>query len=135
MRIRTYTEADFAAVKRMHAPLSDYYSLPDFANPMFVSNLVVENGAYRTVMSAHARLTSEVYVLVDHEDGTPNQRWERFKMLHEVMRRELVKSGVEDVHAFLPPEIPEGFCRRLRKLGWTEEPGRTFWRKTEDTAN
>jgi hypothetical protein len=135
MRIRSYTEADLGAVRRMHAPFADFYNLPDFGNPLFIENLVVTNGNHRTVMSAHARLTSEVYVLVDHEDGTPNQRWERLKMLHEVMRQQLVKSGIEDVHCWIPPDIPEGFFRRLQRLGWTEEKFRCMWRKTEAPGN
>lgn len=135
MRIRSYTEADLGALKRMHTPLADYYNFPDLNDPLFVSKVVVENGGYEPVMAAFLRLTSEAYVLVDHKDGTPNQRWERLKTLHEITRQQAVKAGLADVHAFLPPEMPEGFCRRLRRMGWTEEQGRCFWRSTEQAAN
>lgn len=135
MRIRTYTEADMPALQRMHAKHAEYYNFPNLENPLFVSKIVVENGAHRTVMAALLRLTCEAYVLVDSEDGTPNQRWERLKALHEVTRQQAERAGLEDVHAFLPPDISEGFCRRLGKMGWTEDSSRCFWRSTKHGGN
>src|ERR1700722_18750866 len=68
MRIREYTEADFDALRRMHARQGFGYAFPDLADPLFVSKLVVEDDAGRPVMASLARLTCEMYLLVDRPE-------------------------------------------------------------------
>jgi hypothetical protein len=60
--IREYTDADLDALRRMHAQQGFGYPFPDLADPLFVSKLVVENGAGRAVMASLARLTCEMYL-------------------------------------------------------------------------
>ena len=45
MRIREYTSADYEALRRMHAAQGFGYPLPDLDSPLFVSKLVLEDGA------------------------------------------------------------------------------------------
>ena len=68
MLIREYTPADLDALRRMHARQSFDYAFPDLADPIFVSKLVVEDDDGRAVMASLARLTCEMYLLVDRED-------------------------------------------------------------------
>ena len=69
MLIREYTPADLDALRRMHASQGFDYAFPNLADPIFVSKLVVEDGEGRAVMASLARLTCEMYLLVDREDG------------------------------------------------------------------
>ena len=71
MLIREYTEADLDALRRMHARQGFDYPFPDLADPIFISKLVVEDDAGRAVIASLARLTCEMYLLVDreHESG------------------------------------------------------------------
>ena len=73
MKIREYTGADFAALRRMHASQGFDYAFPDLRDPLFVSKLVLEDENGRAVMASLARLTCEMYLLVDRgiaSDGT-----------------------------------------------------------------
>lgn len=68
MRIREYTESDLDALRRMHARQGFGYAFPDLRDPLFVSKLVVESDDGRPVMASLARLTCEMYLLVDRAE-------------------------------------------------------------------
>jgi len=68
MRIRPYTESDLDALRRMHASQDFDYPFPNLDDPIFVSKLVLEDDHGRPVMAALARLTCEMYLLVDRTD-------------------------------------------------------------------
>jgi hypothetical protein len=68
--IREYTPGDLDALRRMHARQGFDYAFPDLADPIFVSKLVVEDDHGRAVMASLARLTCEMYLLVDREDNS-----------------------------------------------------------------
>ena len=70
MLIREYTPADLDALRRMHSSQGFDYAFPDIADPIFVSKLVVEDDGGRAVMASLARLTCEMYLLVDREDNS-----------------------------------------------------------------
>jgi hypothetical protein len=119
--IREYTDADLDALRRMHAQQGFGYPFPDLADPLFVSKLVVENGAGRAVMASLARLTCEMYLLVAPGEGNPRERYARLLALHSVGERDLVARGLHDAHAWLPPPIAKKFGRRLAALGWVRD--------------
>jgi hypothetical protein len=80
-----------------------------------------EEGAGKIVGAALLRLTAEAYLLLDPKAGTPRQRWEWLLGLHAVTEREAARRGLEDVHAWLPPEIAGKFGKRLTRLGWVRD--------------
>ncbi len=65
MRIREYTEADLEPLRRIHASQGFDYAFPDLRDPIFVSKLVLEDDAGRVVMASLARLTCEMYLLME----------------------------------------------------------------------
>jgi hypothetical protein len=132
--IREYTEADFDALRRIHARQGFDYAFPDLADPIFVSKLVVEDDDGRAVMASLARLTCEMYLLVDRDDpegparrsplgvgGNARERYARLLALHEAGERDLIARGLDDAHAWLPPPIAKRFGRRLEALGWVRD--------------
>ena len=121
MLIREYTPADLDALRRMHARQGFDYAFPDLADPIFVSKLVVEDDAGRAVMASLARLTCEMYLLVDPGEGKPRERYARLLALHAAGERDLVARGLDDAHAWLPPPIARRFGRRLTALGWVRD--------------
>ncbi|HEV2206637.1 MAG TPA: hypothetical protein VGR36_08855 [Candidatus Acidoferrales bacterium] len=121
MRIREYTAADLDALRRMHELQKFEYEFPDLADPLFVSKLVVEDEADRLVMASLARVTCEVYLLLDPRAGTPGERYERLLTLHAAGEQDLLARGLEDAHAWLPPSIAKRFGRRLAALGWVRD--------------
>jgi hypothetical protein len=129
MRVREYTDADLDALRAMHRAQGFDYPFPDLRDPIFVSKLVVEEDAEneegnrggKIVMASLARLTCEMYLLVDPADGTPRQRHTRLVALHRAGAADLRARGLDDAHAWLPPPIARRFGRRLEALGWIRD--------------
>jgi hypothetical protein len=127
MRIREYTEADLEPLRRMHARQGFDYAFPDLRDPIFVSKLVLEDDAGRVVMASLARLTCEMYLLIDRDAsesssaGNPQERYARLLALHQAGEQDLLGRGLDDAHAWLPPPIAKRFGRRLAALGWIRD--------------
>lgn len=121
MLIREYKESDLDELRRMHARQKFDYEFPNLADPLFLSKLVVEDSEGRPVMASLARLTCEMYLLLDPEAGTPRERYARLLALHATGERDLLARGLEDAHAWIPPSIASRFGRRLAALGWVRD--------------
>jgi len=129
MLVREYKASDFHALRRMHASQGLDYVFPNVADPIFVSKLVVENTGGRVVMASLARLTCEMYLLIDRErEGNhwvdksgAHERYARLLALHRVAEHDLLERGLDDAHAWLPPPIARRFGRRLESLGWIRD--------------
>jgi hypothetical protein len=145
--IRTYTDADLDALRRAHASQGFDYPFPDLRDPIFVSKLVLENDDGRVVMASLARLTCEMYLLVDRDaencapgdsedaakalsgrgsdaatrEGKPRERYRQMLALHQACEQDLLARGLDDAHAWLPPPIARRFGRRLAALGWVRD--------------
>ena len=139
MKIREYDDADLAALRRMHASQGFAYPFPDLRDPIFISKLVLEDNAGRPAMASLARLTCEIYLLVDRDakrDGkvadatSPRERYAQLLALHDAGERDLIARGLNDAHAWLPPQVANAFGRRLSQLGWFREPWPSFSRGT-----
>jgi hypothetical protein len=154
LRIREYHPGDLDALRRMHAAQGFGYPLPDLANPLFVSKLILQDNNDDTepaspsagrelahgdsphdgspiVMAALLRVTAETYLLHDPCAGTPSRRWQRLLALHQAARRDAAERGLEDVQAFLPPRVARAFGRRLQRMGWTRDPWPCFTLRLE----
>ncbi len=129
MLVREYTPSDFDALRGMHASQGFDYTFPNLADPIFVSKLVVENTDGRVVMASLARLTCEMYLLLDREgEGNrgaeksgAHERYTYLLALHRAGENDLLARGLDDAHAWLPPSIARRFGRRLESLGWTRD--------------
>ena len=84
----------------------------------------------RIVMAVLLRLTAEAYLLHDAHAGTPRQRWQNLLALHEAARQDAAARGLDDIQAFLPPQVARSFGRRLARLGWRTDPWPCFSRRT-----
>jgi hypothetical protein len=127
MRIREYTEADLEPLRRMHLRQGFDYAFPDLRDPIFVSKLVLEDDAGRVVMASLARLTCEMYLLLNRDGekataaGKPQERYAQLLALHKAGEQDLLARGLDDAHAWLPPRIAKRFGRRLASLGWIRD--------------
>jgi hypothetical protein len=146
MQVRQYQEADLAALRAIHASQGFAYPLPDLNNPLFVTKLILsepqtslreeeavnENVSETNVAkpstqpekiigAAFLRLTAEAYLLLDPGAGTPRQRWQWLLQLHAATERDAWRRGLEDVHAWLPPQIASKFGKRITQLGWRRD--------------
>jgi hypothetical protein len=149
MQIRAYADNDLDQLRKIHARQGFAYPFPDLSDPLFMTKLVLVgsdrggalggaqpgmavplkepeqgsavSGEQGIVGAALLRLTAEAYLLLDKDCGSPRERWQCLLTLHEATRREALARGLEDVHAWLPPEIATRFGRRLTQLGWVRD--------------
>jgi hypothetical protein len=127
MRIREYTQADLEPLRRMHARQGFDYVFPDLRDPIFVSKLVLEDDAGEVAMASLARLTCEMYLLMNRDGenskaaGNPQERYARLLALHQAGEQDLLARGLDDAHAWLPPPVAKRFGRRLTALGWIRD--------------
>ena len=116
--IRAYNAGDMPRIRELYHQHGLNYELPDFNAVTYPIRIVSEDDG-KIVMAAFAHLTAELYLLADGTHGTPQQRWERFKELHQVgLEMAYYPGGFDDLHAFLPPQLEKSFGRRLKRLGW-----------------
>jgi len=133
MLVREYTKSDLDTLRAMHTSQSFDYPFPDLTDPIFVSKLVLQDDSGKPVMASLARLTCEMYLLIDRAHVTeglpatgalranPRRRYEWLLALHSAGERDLLARGLDDAHAWLPPSIAKGFGRRLEALGWVRD--------------
>jgi hypothetical protein len=129
VKIREYSDADLAALRKMHGSQGFEYEFPDLRDPIFVSKLVLEDEAGKPAMAALARLTCEMYLLIDRtareprggKAVKPRERYIQLLALHDAGQRDLIARGLDDAHAWLPPPIAKRFGRRLTQLGWMRD--------------
>jgi|SRR5580658_2902697 hypothetical protein len=127
MRVRKYTAADLEPLRRTDARQGFDYAFPDLRDPVFVSKLVLEDDAGRVAMASLARMTCEMYLLMDRDasenssGGNPQEHYGRLLALPQAGEQDLVARGLDDAHAWLPPPIAKRFGRRLTELGWIRD--------------
>jgi hypothetical protein len=119
--VREYTPSDLEALRKIHARQSFDYQFPDLENPLFVSKLIEEDAQGHIRMGALARVTCEIYLLSDPDRDTSRQRLRNLISLHAAAKSDLLRRGLEDAHAWLPPKIARRFGRRLSQLGWARD--------------
>lgn len=125
MKVRQYQDDDEPVLRGIFQQLAFDYELPRMSS--FCVRHVLLDGVRMAIL---ARPTVELYMLVDKDAGTPAQRLEGLKLLHESVRRELEAKGFEDGNMWLPPEIEKSFSRRLcRDFGWAKNLWPCYTRK------
>jgi hypothetical protein len=131
--IRPYTDAECDALRRAHASQGFAYPFPDLRDPIFVSKLVPEDDAGRVVMASLARLTWEMYLLMNRDAesakavGKPQERYAQLLALQAAGEQDLLARGLDDAPACLPPPVAKRFGHRLTALGWIRDDGWTLY--------
>ena len=149
MQVREYKDSDLAQLKAIHAKQGFDYAFPDLSNPLFVTKLVLSNADAtssqpksdntapnneKILAAAFLRLTAETYLLLDPNAGAPRDRWQSLLALHAATQCDAWHRGLEDVHAWLPPQIANKFGRRLQRLGWVRDDAWTPYCKKLDAT-
>lgn len=140
--IRDFQDADIAAAIDIHAasglPGNCFPNLtivtPEGetkSNPLFVVKSVYEHEG-KPVLMSFQKLTSELYLLVDHQIGTPEERWEWMKELKDHMKQEAWKLGIEQLTAWIPTELEASFEKRLLDMGFVRSPWQSYTLNVED---
>lgn len=125
--IRRYQTADKPELEKIFRKQGFEYDFPDVDDPSILSKTVLDKYGMPK-MAVLARLTAEAYFLIDPEFGTPQEKWEAFKEIHEAARLDCYARGLDDVYCWMPPAIAKPFGRRLFRLGWRNNLWPSFTR-------
>jgi hypothetical protein len=126
--IRNFQNEDEVSIlELLHANELPEECLPDLTirnaegkivpNPLFVVKRVFDHDGH-AAMLCFLKIRSELYFFVDHTVGTPEERWEMLKEFTEDMKVEAAKQGLDQMTAFVPPEMAQSFGKRLEDLGF-----------------
>jgi hypothetical protein len=116
--IRTFEERDLTALAEIHAENGlPPNCMPDPADPLMLIKAVVEQHG-KPVMATFLKGTSEIYLLVDHNYSTPEDRWQMMQELRDYLCREAWRLGLDQMTCWVPPEIDKSFSKRLEELGF-----------------
>jgi hypothetical protein len=126
--IRPFRLSDLEDAKKIHAD----NALPECCFPDLMveveggaveENLLYVDKSVYTVndepaMMCFLKMRSELYLLMNHKVGTPEERFKWLKEFKTHMVRQAWLQGLDQMTAFLPPEIEESFGKRLKELGF-----------------
>jgi hypothetical protein len=142
VHVREYNDSDLDSLRQIHAAQNFPYAFPDLGSPLFLTKIVLIQDRQRAAQehvappirvassppaherilaAALLRLTAEAYLLLDPNLKNPRDRWNAILALHAAAQQDAQQRGLEDVHAWLPPQIATKFGRRLKKLGWRRD--------------
>jgi hypothetical protein len=134
--IRDYEEEDKQAMHDIHkanelpeACLPDL-TITDFEgkevpNPLFVQKLVYEHEGKPALMM-FLKVTSEVYLILDHEQGTPQERFDWLRDLKNYMAWRAQAQGFDQMTAWIPTDIEPAFQKRLKDLGFQRSAWQSY---------
>lgn len=134
--IRDFDENDLEKAREIHAanglPENCFPNLiittpegKEEANALFITRSVYEHAGVPAIM-AFLKITAEVFVLIDHTVGTPEERWAWMKEFNEYVKHEAWQRGLEQITCWVPPEIEESFEKRLLEMGYIKSPWRSY---------
>lgn len=120
--IRPFEAKDAERIREIHATNNlPAECLPDLSDPLILHTGIVEIEGRATIACA-LKGTCELYLFVDHSAGTPEERWQWMLELREYMIRQAWRLGLDQMSAWIPPEIEESFGKRLEEMGFQKSP-------------
>lgn len=129
--LRNYQEADRTALESLFKAHNFEYSLPEANGDDILCALVLEDDG-QIKAAAILRLEVNCFLLLDHEWGTPQERWEALQVIHEMARQKAEDAGIREANCWLPPEIEKPFAERLEMLGWRQNVWNSYSRKVSE---
>jgi hypothetical protein len=127
MDLRKLLLTDVPALERLHAAMNLGYKLPDPRTAFFVRTGIFDGP--RLVTAVLGRKTSEAYLLLDREWGTPAERWENIQRLIVAAAEQAKLEGIDDVHVWIPPAMEQRFAKRLEDFAFVKAPWNCYTAK------
>ena len=119
MMISDLTAEHMPWLAELHARLGFDYRLPAMNTPLFpIKRIGKDAETERCCIALAAKVTAEVYLWLDPDWGTPQERWEAVKEVHRDVIERARKIGFDQLYVAIPPEIAKSFGPRLEDLGW-----------------
>lgn len=127
VKIRSYENSDWPAVAKLYERSGlPSNCLADATSPLFLIRRVCIDGNGQIAMAAFVKLTSEPFLLVDHDSEDASTRWEMLQALTRDVCRIAKERGLEQLTCWVPPNVEGSFGKRLEQLGFQRSPWQSY---------
>lgn len=111
-----FIEATDIELQRLRSSSAKRYdSLPSPETSDIAIAGIDADSKVRIVMKAEK--VAEVYMVIDHNWETPAMRWAMIEATYAEIRKRLKEKGYSVAYCFFADGVPNGYIRRLVKLG------------------
>jgi hypothetical protein len=121
MILRDLQETDLEEIKKIYTDMNFDYEFPDLNSPLFVVKKVLTNDDGKIIGASVAKLQAELYLFLD-QDSDVRVKVSAMNELNEEMAKESWKLGLDQLLAWIPPEIEKKFSKRLKAMKWIRSP-------------
>lgn len=124
MATRDWNPEDAEKIREFHDSLNLGYHFPNVASPLFCIKRLVEDEKGIAAGGA-IKLFGEAFLWVSPWRSTDEKK----SAMHELsgeMRQEAVKIGLDELSAWIPPQIERGFSPELLNMHWRPSPWRSW---------
>lgn len=117
IEIRSLEPEDLTVLRRLHEGSGFDYRFPSLGSPLFAVKRVglADN---KVVIASVVKVEAEAYLWLDHEWGTPEERFAAVRQINDDIKDRSARIGFDQLYAVLPPEIADSFGPRLEEMGW-----------------
>jgi hypothetical protein len=138
--IREYEGSDLGALMRVHEAnglpancfpelvIADRKTHRLVLNPLFIVREVGMEGDEPAV-AGFVKLTGEAFIILNHAVGDPEKRWEWLQQITDHCERLAWARGLDELTAWIPPDLVDSFEKRLKDLGFERSPWVSFTKK------
>ncbi len=127
--IRDVESRDIPSIRAIHeANGLPENCFPNIDDPLCLVKICVERDG-RPMMASFLTGTAELFLILDHSAGTPEERWQALIELTAEMKRRAWEKGLNDFSCWIPPEVELSFAKRLRELGFVRSPWHSWTMK------
>lgn len=119
--IRDFEARDISDIHRIHTQSGlPSNCFPNVNDELFFIKEVVELDR-KVAIAGFLKTTAEVYILVDHNAGTPDWRWGMLQQLAAHGLSRAAAMGLDQATCWIPPEAG-WFAKRVEALGFQRSP-------------
>lgn len=117
MLLREMRPSDIETIEEIYARSPSKYDIPLLDSKYLDTALVAVDDEDRPRMLLAAEQVAELFLVIDHEWEKPAFRLVALAALTKEIRRRLESKGYRSAYAFLGPDVPAGYDRKLFKFG------------------
>lgn len=90
-------------------------------NALFIEKHVLEENG-EPVLSCFLKLTAEVFLILDHTKGSPQNRLDWLTEMRDFLQIKAKERGLEQISCWVPGLLDPSFGPRLEDLGFIKSP-------------
>lgn len=121
MKTDQITQHDYRGLEEIHAKMGSKYLLPDLTSPLFIIREACRDEDGKLMGGVAVKAIGEAFLFVDPDLTTRK----RVEMIRHVSRRAITQARdlhLEDVSAWIPPNVEPQFAHMLIQMGWIRSP-------------